>query len=578
MLLNVGIVLAQTADPTAMEAAGGGASMVQIFGYMLAGLGLFFTGLNLIARHLKQMTGRRLQEMFSRFAGKPLQAGWWGFVLGGVTQSDAAVAFLSMNLLRNRLLGLRQAMILMAWSSVGTSLLVFFTTFPMNTLVSYLLGVAGILYAIEGEWKFRPLAGLVFGLGLIFFGLLLLEDHAGEMQKFAWFTGLLKGVQGHYLAGFFVGALLTLLSQSSSAVSVVVLVLASSGILGRPETLMIIYGTNFGSAIGLWLLAGREHGVAKRLVAFEVLFNVIAAAVLIPLFYIELYAKVPLVLAGLDVLGPKLAAFLTHGLTPEQLASVGLKQQMALAYLLFNLVAAIIVIPLYGWLTKFLEKRYPEDASDTAGRTQFLHPRATRDPASCLGLVIDEQNRLLQRLGEYFCEFTDEPRHRAAVATIFESSEALAKEIDPYLHELIQATLPNDLAGKLARLVERQRLIESLNREYFRIIPFVVEIAAAGDEFAGRLREGFEATTLTVVEALCGGQHSEMEIASQITRDGGDAIRRLQETFSEAAASGRSAAEQARMLQATTGLERLVWLLHAATRNARALFGGKEDN
>jgi phosphate:Na+ symporter len=279
----------------------------------------------------------------------------------------------------------------------------------------------------------------------------------------------------------------------------------------------------------------------------------------------------------LKVLGAKLAELTVHSGGAEQLASVSLKQQMALAYLLFNLVAALIVIPLYGGLVRWLEKFYPEDAADQAGRTQFLYPRATRDPASCLGLIIDEQDRLLQRLGEYFCDLPDPTKRASTVSAVFESSEALAKQIDPYLHDLIETPLPHGVASRLARMVERQRIIESLNREYYRVVPFVIESAAGGDEFAGRLREGFEATTLLVTEALCGRQAAEIEMAALVTRDGGDAIRRLQQAFTEAAEQGRSAAEQARMLQATTGLERLIWLLHAATRNAHALAGGKEE-
>jgi phosphate:Na+ symporter len=561
------------------KAAEDGPSMIAILGFMLAGLGLFFTGLNLISVHLKQMTGRRLQEVFSKFAGRPVLTGWCGFILGGVTQSDAAVAFLSMNLLRNRLVNLRQAMILMAWSSVGTSLLVFFTTFSLDTIVTYLLGTAGIMYAIEGNWRLRPLAGLVFGLGLIFFGLILIEDHAGQMQQFAWFTNLLTDARGLYFAGFCVGAFLTLLTQSSSAVSVVAIVLVGKGILQPSETLMIIYGTNFGSAIGLYALAFKERGVAKRLAMFEVVFNIVAAAVLVPLFYLELglnpgMADVTGDMVEAHTAGPEFGVPLVFGAMVK--FGLPLKQQMAVAYLLFNLVAALIVIPMFGWLTKILEKHYPEDAAEAAGRTQYLHPRATRDPVSCLDLIVDEQDRVLQRLGDYFCDLPEAPKRAAVVGKVFESGEQLGKEIDPYLHDLIETPLPRGESSRLARLVERQGLIESLNREYFRVIPFVIEAAQAGDEFAGRLREGFEATTLLVTEALCGRQAGEIEMASLVTRDGGDAIRRLQQAFTDAAVQGRSAAEQARMLQATTGLERLVWLLHAATRNAHALAGVKD--
>ena len=109
-------------------------------------------------------------------------------------------------------------------------------------------------------------------------------------------------------------------------------------------------------------------------------FNIVASAVLVPLFYIELWLN-PGMGSGVFQVPMVLGLMVKSG--------IPLKQQMAVAYLLFNLVAALIVIPLFGWLTKWLEKRYPEDAAEAAGRTQYLHPRATRDPVSCLGLIVD---------------------------------------------------------------------------------------------------------------------------------------------------------------------------------------------
>jgi hypothetical protein len=48
--------------------------MLPVIGALVAGLGLFFVGLNFLTEHLKMLSGRRLRERIATWTKRPLMA------------------------------------------------------------------------------------------------------------------------------------------------------------------------------------------------------------------------------------------------------------------------------------------------------------------------------------------------------------------------------------------------------------------------------------------------------------------------------------------------------------------------
>ncbi|MFN6946397.1 MAG: Na/Pi symporter [Cytophagaceae bacterium] len=62
-------------------------------------------------------------------------------------------------------------------------------------------------------------------------------------------------VTGNRFSGFALGALLTALIQSSSAVSSITVALVDSGVIGFFNSLAVLIGANLGSTFTAWLVA-----------------------------------------------------------------------------------------------------------------------------------------------------------------------------------------------------------------------------------------------------------------------------------------------------------------------------------
>ena len=70
-----------------------------------------------------------------------------------------------------------------------------------------------------------------------------------------------------------------------------------AGLFGQVEAVMFVYGANVGSSVLTYMLASGLTGVARQVALYLVGFNFVAAFLLVPLLYFELWAEVPLVLA-----------------------------------------------------------------------------------------------------------------------------------------------------------------------------------------------------------------------------------------------------------------------------------------
>jgi len=509
---------------------------------MIAGLGLFFVGTALLDRHLRALAGRRLRDIFAGLTDSPWKAGWWGFCIGAIAQTASAVTYLTISLVNTGLLPARRALTALNWSNPGTCVLIFFLTLPLNVFTAYVVGVAGILYAFQRPRQARDAVGFVFGMGLLFYGLFLMQATGEELHHYGWFRDLMGAAHGQYLLVFLAAALLTVVAQSGNAVVLVTIVLAQTGLLGEDEAVIAIYGVNLGASLITHILTLRLKGTAKQMAMFQVYYGWIGSALLAPLFFIEVWGDVPLVLAGLKATGLPLAT------------------QLALANLVWCVGASLATTPLERTMEKWLLRTYPPDAHEAEDRPKFLYPRCEEDPRACLELVGQEHRRLATRLSQYF-RLPSGPDGNAMEAALprHRAFERVADEVNQVLHALMDSRQTGSATGDLARTLEQHDLLCALEREFFQVLPRAKMAAEGPESLAHRTLEGLEAAWLTILDAVVSRDPDDLDLAMTITADGGSALARLRENFLEPNALNNRD-EQAAALHLLGGCERLVWL------------------
>ncbi|QYY36652.1 Na/Pi symporter [Ruficoccus sp. ZRK36] len=519
-----------------------------IIGYILAGLGLFFVGIQIIDQHLKRLTGCRLHAIFLRLTATRWRAAWWGFWIGAVTQTAAAITFLTISVVSSGLMKRQRAISLLNWSNPGTCLLIFFLVLPLNLFIAYLVGIAGILYAFQVPRRGRDLLGFLFGMGLLFTGLFTLQDYGEDFQNFVWFRHIMEATAGQYLLVFAAGCALTVIAQSGNAVILVTIVLAQAGLMGRLEALMAIYGVNLGASLITHLLTLRLKGTPKQMAMFQVYYGWIGTLILVPLFFIEVWGGVPLVAAFLDRF------------------STSLSTEMAVANLLYCVLTTLVIMPLEGPLSRWLNRAYPPPVDEDASRPKFLYPRCEAQPETCLDLIEMEQTRLGEQLGRYLRLDPHSNFLSEEARAIHESCQSLRGTIEHYLQLLVHQSLATDTVHRVGILNERLDVYGALEAEFYKTLPRAKVLARRRDTSGGRLYEGFEAAALTVLDAVESRSADDIALALLITEDGSDTLSRLRQGVVE---TTREVAprEQAELLQLVAGVERLIWLSNSLVRS-----------
>jgi len=204
----------------------------------------------------------------------------------------------------------------------------------------------GFLLTFIGKTDLLKNIGLVLlGFGLLFFGLDQIESAMEPFETYQPFLKLMENLGDKPLLGAGIGALFTILVQSSSATVAIIVTLASQGLISLPTGIALMLGAEVGTcADTLVATIGRERP-AVRTGIFHLLFN--------------------LTTASLGILFASQLAALAQWLSSLFGAGEDVARQIANAQLIFNVLGVMLFIGFLPLITKGLEKVIPKGKDET---------------------------------------------------------------------------------------------------------------------------------------------------------------------------------------------------------------------
>lgn len=524
--------------------AGIGGYVVTIIGTLLAGLGLFFAGLQILTEHLKRLSGRRLRILVERHTRNPLFGALCGGAFAVVTQSGPATMFIIVSMLRSGLMSIRQAMPMIIGLNMFGALIVLVLVIDIRLAVLFLLGFAGVLYSGEARTVRGSLIGVVLGIAMLFFGLDLMNQSVSPLADEVWFTDLLAWTNGSFMFGFLIGCLLSFVVQSSIAVTAVVLAFYHAGMFGAAESLMLIYGANAGSSLLTLVLSIHLKGQSKQIAMYQTFYNLAGAAVLVPLLYLEVWTGVPLMLALLEML------------------SDDADTRLAIAFVLFNVVPAVGLMPTVGPSVRLLQRIWPDTEVEVASRPKYLHERAVDDPDTAMDLVALEQARLVGYLSRMFDALRDD-RPQGAFEQIREAHGILGTTVRETIEDLGSGhRLSEQSYDRLNALLSFQHSLDAAAETMSGMAreQRLLAKSDAGRRFTGAIVEGIDTIVLTLGDVLREHDQQDRDLLTTITSDDGNGMKSVRTAYL-AEERGLEADERLRLLALSNHAERLIWLL-----------------
>lgn len=141
----------------------------------IGGLGIFLFGIKYMGDGLQQAAGDRLRDILDRFTTNPLMGVLAGMLVTVLIQSSSGTTALTVGLVSAGFMTLRQAIGVIMGANIGTTVTAFIIGIKIGEYALPVMAVGAILLFFFKNKKVHSIGQVVFGFGMLFFGLELMS-------------------------------------------------------------------------------------------------------------------------------------------------------------------------------------------------------------------------------------------------------------------------------------------------------------------------------------------------------------------------------------------------------------------
>ncbi len=186
-----------------------------------------------------------------------------GLLLAIVLQSSAAVVLLVSGFAGTGALSFAAGLPIALGADLGSALLIQVLSFKLEWLTPVLLAVGGAFFIKSDRQILRQSGRVILGIAFILVALRFLRETMVPIQNSEFLPVVATYLEGDYITGFIIGALLTFVMHSSVAVILMCVTFVSMDTLPTSAGVALVLGANLGSAlIPMWL--GRQMNIKAR--------------------------------------------------------------------------------------------------------------------------------------------------------------------------------------------------------------------------------------------------------------------------------------------------------------------------
>lgn len=378
---------------------------------MLGCLGMFLFGMSLMSGGLQKFAGDSLRSFIAKMTSNTGKCLLTGFVVTALVQSSTATTLMLVSFVNAGLMTLTHAIGVIMGANIGTTVtawlfaLSFDGSFSLGAIAVPVMFFAFLFLSMKSQ-KMKSFGEFLMGFAFLFLGLSMLKDTSypllaseGMRQMLAPLTGF---GYGSILLFIVIGAIMTLMLQSSAATTSITMLLLAAGVIPFDLAVAMVLGENIGTTITSNLAASVANVSAKRTARAHLVFNLFGSILVIALFKPYLHLN-GLIVEALGFPNPCTADFSVLGMsdaeggTLKAQLSQSLPYSVAIVHSLFNIVTTLILVGFIPQIEKLVTKMVPSKGNDTEDhRLIFIE----KGPLSTAELSLDEARREIQHFGQ----------------------------------------------------------------------------------------------------------------------------------------------------------------------------------
>ncbi len=424
---------------------------VEMISYLVGGLSIFLLGMKYLSDGVQATAGERLSRMIAMVTDNRLAACGTGILVTGLIQSSSVTTVMLIGLVNAGVMNLTQSIGVILGADIGTTVTAWIVAIKVTKYGLLLLGVSGFFYLFTRNERNRFIAMLFMGLGMVFFGLLLMEKGVVPLRSDEHFVALFSQFAPHSLWGVLkcvlVGSLVTAMVQSSSATIAITITLARAGVIDFDTSVALVLGQNVGTTITAFLGSLGMNAAARRVAYAHIFIKVAGVLLIIPLFFSYLH-------------------FLQWIISPD----AAIATRIALAHTVFNVLLVVLFLPFTRQLARLLMFVFKDRTTETPALTR-LDIRMLDSPLIC----IEQSRREILQMGQTVGDILIKLRGilvagtgncRQEVSELFaqeENMDTMQKEVVVFLTRLLTQEISSAIAKETHEQLRRADEYESIS-------------------------------------------------------------------------------------------------------------------
>ena len=353
--------------------------------FVLGGFGLFLFGIKFMGDGLKNTAGDKLRDYIDKYTSKA----WMGIIVGAamtvIIQSSSATTAITIGFIRAGLMRLEQAVGVIMGANIGTTITSFLIGLKIENFALYVVFVGAMIVLFCKRKKHIYMGTTILGFGIMFFGLKTMGDELKLLKDIEIFTDLTKQMSDYPLLAMISGVIMTAIIQSSSGMIGIVQKIYESGGMSLDAALPFVFGSNIGTTITAILAALGGSLASRRAAGIHTLFNVLGT--IVAMLFLRQFIQIDILISQYF-----------HASAP---------MQIAIAHIIFNVVATALFYPFISAMVRLIRKVLPGDEPDRREVDTNLDTEIIKTlPSGALALAKD----VTLKMGEIAIEGLEDTR------------------------------------------------------------------------------------------------------------------------------------------------------------------------
>jgi phosphate:Na+ symporter len=425
---------------------------------LFGGLALFLFGMEMMSEGMKKTAGGKLRLILETITSNRFIAVAVGTFVTMVIQSSSATTVMLVSFVQAKLMTFTQTLGIILGSGIGSTLTAQLIAFNLADYSLLIVGLGFLIVLINRSKRIKNIGEMIFGFGLLFFGMYVMSNSMYPLRTYQPFIDLLLYLENPFY-GIIIGTIFTALIQSSAAFTGILIVLGSQGLITLDAAIPLILGSNIGTSITALLASINTGRESKRVALAHTLFKLVGVSLFV--WWIPYFAEI---VRSISPEGSQSSTGIAY------LAEV-VPRQIANAHTVFNVVLTLLLLPFTNVAAKIIERILPdiEEKEISIYKTKFLEESLITTPTLALNLAKAEIIRMATKVQKMVDQI---------LVPFFVSNRDIIDEIIAAEAEIDYLNLR---ISKYLMKISQKSLEEETADEVFQMMHCITEIEQIGD-------------------------------------------------------------------------------------------------